>query len=47
MIAIATADVLQALAYNDLFEVATLWATSDGNEKERGRKFSGDRPTDQ
>jgi len=44
MIVIATADViLQALAYDDSFEAATLY----GLLAMGGRKFSGDQPTDE
>jgi len=46
MIAIATADgVLQALAYDDSFEAATLYGLLAMGRR-GGRKFSGDRRTD-
>jgi len=49
MIANATADVvLQALAYDDSFEAATHYGLlAMGRRGGVGRKFSGDRPTDQ
>jgi len=49
MIAIATADVvLQALAYDHSFEAVTLYGLlAMGRRGGEGRKFSGDRPTDQ